>query len=64
MVLPQNQDETMMSKVEAKLNEVGVTIPDAPTPAINQQPDSGDITDGFAAKPRREYDEQSRSKTE
>jgi hypothetical protein len=31
---------------------------------INQQPDSGDITDGFAAKPRRDNDEQSRSKTE
>jgi hypothetical protein len=30
---------------------------------INQQPDSGDITNGFAAKPRRDNDEQSRSKT-
>ena len=38
MVLPQNQDETMMSKVEAKLNEMGVTIPDAPTPAANYLP--------------------------
>ena len=38
MVLPQNQDETMMSKVEAKLNEMGIIIPEAPTPAANYLP--------------------------
>jgi hypothetical protein len=31
---------------------------------INRQLDSGDMTDSFVAKPRRDNDEQSRSKTE
>ena len=31
-------DEMMMSKVEEKLNKIGVTIPDAPTPAANYLP--------------------------
>ena len=35
---PQKPDENMMSKVEDKLNKIGVTIPDAPTPAANYLP--------------------------
>ena len=34
----QKPDENMMSKVEDKLNKIGVTIPDAPTPAANYLP--------------------------
>jgi enamine deaminase RidA (YjgF/YER057c/UK114 family) len=37
-LIPQKQYETMMSKVEEKLNKIGVTIPDAPTPAANYLP--------------------------
>ena len=37
-MMPQKPDETMMSKVEEKLNKIGVTIPDAPTPAANYLP--------------------------
>ena len=35
---PQKPDENMMNKVEDKLNKIGVTIPDAPTPAANYLP--------------------------
>ena len=34
----QKPDEMMMSKVEEKLNKIGVTIPDAPAPAANYLP--------------------------
>ena len=37
-MMTQKPDEMMMSKVEEKLNKVGVTIPDAPTPAANYLP--------------------------
>ena len=38
LTVSQKLDEMMMSKVEEKLNEIGVTIPDAPTPAANYLP--------------------------